>query len=614
LDTNLARLYENIGDLYKWNDLEKGKEYYLKLKDLSEKLNWNEGRLLFASEFCVLLGREGMLDSAIVILSHGIELAKKENNEKWIANLSIHSGQIYKFKQWYETALSYYLKALPILEKKNVQNELGFLYTMMSNLYRNLYLNDKAIEYGEKAHALLDDNPNALISLGAAHSAAKQYEKGNFYFEKGMEAATKINNQYIIQHIYLQLANNALNVGDLKNIELNLKKYFEICRIELEDNGKLAYYYLLGKLEEMKGNFQESEKLILMALDLAQMLDNYTFQKNCFGVLCELSVAQHKFLDNIHYSNEASLVEITFAQETAIRAAEEMAAKYETEKKQLEIENQHNIIQRQNLQRLVFLGCIAICMIFLFTLWYMIKRLSRSNSVLAEANAVKDKFFSIISHDLKNPAIAQRDAIQLLKKNGLKWEEEVLSLYYDELFLSAERNVELIYNLLNWAQMQTGRIVYMPTTFDIVASIKAEIAFVEEMAKNKEIALFLIMPEETLVTADRYMVATVIRNLLINAVKFTHKGGSITVEISNINRKSLKLKRISITDTGIGMSEEQLRDIFRLDKTHSSLGTANETGSGLGLITCKELLDKCDSILHIESEKGKGSKFWFDLI
>jgi signal transduction histidine kinase len=239
---------------------------------------------------------------------------------------------------------------------------------------------------------------------------------------------------------------------------------------------------------------------------------------------------------------------------------------------------------------------------------------------LAEINLTKDKFFNIISHDLKNPAIAQRDSLKMLINNIASLDGEQIAEYLNEILSSAEGEVELLYNLLNWAQVQTGRMAFVPTTLNLAVCLRSEILLIQEMAKNKEIIFTSQMPDEALVTADRNMIATVVRNLLTNAVKFTEKGGTVILDIAPLGMdatSNVHTYSISVTDTGIGMNETQIRNLFHFGRDAmncvSTRGTANESGSGLGLIVCKEMLEKHGSALHIESEEGKGSKFWFEL-
>jgi len=195
-----------------------------------------------------------------------------------------------------------------------------------------------------------------------------------------------------------------------------------------------------------------------------------------------------------------------------------------------------------------------------------------------------------------------------------------LSEYANELLKSAEGHVGLIFNLLGWARLQTGRMIYEPKPFYLAARLHADIFLIRNIAAKKGVTLIDRIPDEILVTGDSNMLSTVVRNLLTNAVKFTAEGGTVRLGISPCQDASTVPKvpqvpkyTISITDTGTGMTTEQIQKLFRLDSALSRTGTSGEQGSGLGLIVCKELLEKHGTELHIESEAGKGSRFWFEI-
>ena len=207
------------------------------------------------------------------------------------------------------------------------------------------------------------------------------------------------------------------------------------------------------------------------------------------------------------------------------------------------------MIKNQNLQRGLLAGGIVFAVAILFLLGYLLRlrnrrnqaltdlnialsertealsernsALTERNDALAEMNTTKEKFFSIISHDLKNPALAQRDALQLLVDNADLWNADTIKRYYHRLLNSADEQVELLYHLLNWAQVQTGRMEYTPSPLDLTAYLRSDLSLIRTMAEKKNIAFVVNIPPNAIVTADRNILATVVRNLLTNAVKFT---------------------------------------------------------------------------------------------
>ncbi|MDR2232223.1 MAG: HAMP domain-containing histidine kinase [Tannerella sp.] len=262
--------------------------------------------------------------------------------------------------------------------------------------------------------------------------------------------------------------------------------------------------------------------------------------------------------------------------------------------------------------RNVLVAGVAVFGIILFLLWYMLRLRNRRNRALAEMNATKDKFFSIISHDMKNPAEAQRDGLRLLVQHAGQWDAGTLAKYLGNLLETAEGQVELIYNLLGWAQLQTGRLVYRPAAFNLAAGLRSDIALIRGMAEKKGVALAVRIPDDADITGDSNMLATAVRNLLSNAVKFTPAGGTVTLDVARTGTDSTAPEyTISVSDTGVGMTADQIANLFRLDNARSQPGTAGEQGSGLGLIVCRELIEKHGSALHVESAPDSGSRFWF---
>jgi signal transduction histidine kinase len=253
--------------------------------------------------------------------------------------------------------------------------------------------------------------------------------------------------------------------------------------------------------------------------------------------------------------------------------------------------------------------------------------LTERTHALTEMNATKDKFFNIISHDMKNPALLQRDSLKLLLENASVWDIAQIKAYYKELLKSAEGQVDLIYNLLSWSQIQTDRIAYTPAPF-MLSELVSGLSLIRNMAESKGITLDVRLPSEAVVTGDINILSTVVRNLLTNAIKFTNRGGTVALigemggngeigEIGEIGEAgeivvSSKFS-ISVSDTGIGMTDDQIANLFRLDRQRPIKGTAGEQGTGLGLIVCKELLEKHGSALCVESTPDIGSRFWFTL-
>jgi PAS domain S-box-containing protein len=231
----------------------------------------------------------------------------------------------------------------------------------------------------------------------------------------------------------------------------------------------------------------------------------------------------------------------------------------------------------------------------------------RYTEELKNLNASKDKFFSIISHDLRSPF------------NSLLGLTEFLTHSYDEMkpadiknsilniYNSSQQVYNLILNLLEWSMLQSGRLKVEKSIINL-AELGMEIMnLYKESANNKKLELVNNMNDSILIYADKYMIDTIVRNFVSNSIKFTNPGGKIIIK-GMINGDNAE---VSVTDTGIGINPEEQKNLFRIDEQTRRDGTANEKGTGLGLILCKEFIEKNNGVLWVESEEGKGSRFSF---
>jgi signal transduction histidine kinase len=226
-----------------------------------------------------------------------------------------------------------------------------------------------------------------------------------------------------------------------------------------------------------------------------------------------------------------------------------------------------------------------------------------------QLNSTKDKFFSIIAHDLKNPFNTILGFSELLSTKYHKLSEEK-KLKYSEVIYDSSRNIySLLENLLQWARTQTDKIAFEPIVFDLKQIVDQNIMLLKENLTDKKITVSHNIKDECKVYADRNMINAVIRNILTNAIKFTNINGEIL--INSIEKNGLI--EVSIKDNGIGMSEEEIGKLFRVDVNFSRNGTGGETGTGLGLILCKEFVEKNGGIIRVESKPQEGSNFLFTL-
>lgn len=237
------------------------------------------------------------------------------------------------------------------------------------------------------------------------------------------------------------------------------------------------------------------------------------------------------------------------------------------------------------------------------------KTLMEITGKLKEANLTKDKFFSIIAHDLKNPLGSFKNLAEMMLGNFDQMEDKEISEFLTVLLQSATNMYSLLENLLLWSRSQTGSIKVNFDTFNLFTIITSVYEVVVESAKNKKIELLVECEPEVNVFADVNMINTVIRNLVTNAIKFTPFAGKVIMKVENENDGYL----VKIIDTGVGMSNDEVDNLFIIGAVKNKLGTNMESGTGLGLIICNEFISQNKSKLKIKSKEGVGSEFSFIL-
>jgi len=494
--------------------------------------------------------------------------------------------------------------------------------------------------------------------LGMTYFFLKKWDNALIHYQKTLEMAIELQND-----LGISIAEN--NIGNIYqkkgNYQQAIVHYLHCLQLQEEIGDRETIcntYHNLATCYSESGNFTESLAYFDLALNLAREIDDREIETLCLiGLARYQALEKHQFAEAVkliaqaevtakeagynqvlsevyqarsiidekrgdfvsalEYHKQYKALSDELFNDQSTNQLHEYEVRYQTAEKQLEIERQQAEIKQHRTRQFIYIGGLIAAALLLIMLVYAVILRTRRNRALAEMNAIKDKFFSIISHDLKNPAIAQRDSLQLLAENADKLDANTVSSYYHQLLKSADGLVNLLKNLLNWAQIQTGRDVYRPSTFDLMSALQSDIEVIKSMSACKDVVFEASAPSVAILTADENMIVTVVRNLLANAVKFTAKDGRVILDISPSNRNAMNefstTYIVTVADTGVGMTPDQIPNLFRIDRKQSRAGTAGEEGTGLGLIVCKDFLEKNGSTLHIESEAGKGSRFWFEL-
>jgi signal transduction histidine kinase len=231
------------------------------------------------------------------------------------------------------------------------------------------------------------------------------------------------------------------------------------------------------------------------------------------------------------------------------------------------------------------------------------------NEKLIELNSMKDKFFSIIAHDLKNPLGLFLTTSQYINDNLHSFKPDETKSFMEVIHTNAQKLHDLLNNLLQWSRSQSNRIQYYPIEFGIYDLVQDNLTVLSELIQKKKISAFNNSNKESVIYADVNMINTVIRNLISNAIKYTNEEGEITINTEETDTSII----INVQDDGVGIEDENIPKLFRIDINYFTSGTNNEEGTGLGLILCKEFIDKNNGKISVKSKINEGSTFSIEL-
>jgi signal transduction histidine kinase len=419
----------------------------------------------------------------------------------------------------------------------------------------------------------------------------------------------------------------------MKNSEKALANYvvsLEIWEALGNKEGLATVYNNVGALYYKTGNVERAKLNLELALAAAKEAQSQQQMRKSYEYLSLVFKDLKGFERALAYKEDYITITDFMQQELDEQKLLEKQNRYEFEKKEGQIQKLESIKtarenelkeEKQTRNLLTTIVVFAAVVLLLVFYGYISKRKTNKilqvanntvrdqNSKLQELNATKDKFFSIISHDLKGPLNSLTSFSSLLINHTDSLSKDEIKMLAKDLDKSLKNLFALLENLLEWSRSQTGNIEFKPEAFDIAGLLKQNQELLLQQAQNKKISIVLQGESNVTINAHRNSVNTVVRNLISNAIKFTPPEGTITLKTSVAETKVI----VSISDNGVGMSKEVMDKLFRIDTKHTTKGTADEKGTGLGLILCKDFIEKNGGRIWVESVAGKGSTFSFEL-
>lgn len=558
-----------------------------------------------------------------------LQLANKIKWKKGIALASNHLGVCQWVLTDYPRAIKYYFKSLTVYEELKDQNGISGTYNNLGLVNAKIKEYKKAFEYFYKAYRINKKTGNKVLmvynlnNIASVYSEQKQYEKALFYYHK----SEALNNSMSDLN---GLAYNYAQIGKIYTEQKQFEKSLVSFKKALENYDNLQTYNIGGTYLEMGISYYKmalenpSNKKYLLANSVQYLNESiHLFTKIgaldrlsiCFLKLYEVKKEQGITTEALSYfEKHTTLKDSLYSNENQNKIANiEIKREIDIKDKQIEIQKLKINSDARKVYLLITIT-LSITTLLLFFFWlYLSKRstnelLLNKNNEISNINKQKDKFFSIIAHDLRGPFNGFLGLTELLAEEIDNMDKEEIEFSAVNMRSSATNLSRLLDNLLEWSRMEQGLIPFLPQEINLIEIVKECVTNLQDAANKKSITINTTIDENLSILADRHILQSVIRNILSNAVKFTSKGGTVTIQA----KEDIKNVTVSIKDSGIGMDSKMLNNIFKLDVKSNRTGTDNEPSTGLGLILCKEFVEKHGGNIWVESEEGKGSTFYFN--
>jgi signal transduction histidine kinase len=579
------------------------------------------------------------------------EIAEKTGNRYYLAESTNLLGVIYRNLGDLTTAMQFHQQALKIAnEAKNLQ-QIAYCFNNISVVHREACNYSLAFDNAIKAVRIFDQVNNlqglayAYINIGNIFTEQKIYPEAIKYFNKTLKIRKKQNDWDgtgqalgLIAHTYTQMNDfkEALSTffetekiyNQTKNKRglaqtwngiarvLALQKFYSDA-IEYRQKALSLFEELdyidqtaitnghLGILYAKTDNLNLGRKYIAKARNLKPKI-------NSAETKIELDRMTGEFYENaglkdsaLFYYKEFMRIKDSIQYNSNVSKFAETEALYLNEKAIRE-----NLLLSQNVEankrQTIYLVLIVTLMVILAVfIYYRFRSVRETNKKLNELNAMKDTFFRIIAHDLKSPFNAVFGYLSIMKGNLRNLPVEEIEFFINSIDGAISKSYQLLEQLLLWSRSNTGKLEFHPAELNLDKIIGENINLLTPVAQQKQIMLEYVPKPDISVLADEAMLKTVIRNLVSNSIKFTQTGGTVQV----IAERNKSLIKIRVKDNGVGMTEEQKNNLFRIDKSSSTTGTKGEQGTGLGLIICREFIEKHKGKISVESKKGEGTSF-----
>jgi signal transduction histidine kinase len=641
VDTSL----ELIKALYEIEDYKKALMFIDQTEQLSKTINYTKGIAETSLYKAQIFADKDDYYNAIDNYNKTKKLYQQLDDTLGVAKVNNNVGLIEIKRGNYTKGLENSLAAIRVFENRNLLPDLSKAYNNLAEAYFKTNQVDKAIEFNLKAlnvrEQLRDSTgiKNSTKNIALLYSKRKEHRRAIEYYEKVLKLINPKTDQNLRGEILPRIGEEYLQFKDFDKASEYLIEGLKYSRENKNKDGIIRALNSMGNLNLELSNLKTAEYQLSEAYTLAKEIDNKEQLLKNYRLQKELDSTQGQYQNAFFWqSNYYQLKrELDQQEQPKIPINTDVIQQKSSEddigidkatyiaERELAIENEK---QLKKLKLINYALIAAFISALSFLLLIYTKRRSRSNYTkeleekneqiqlqneaileqthhLEEINKVKDRLFSIVSHDLKDSISSIKGFLDLLKEDSISREE--FNELIPELSENANNASLLLFNLLNWSKTQMQNLEPNPELFNIQEVFKTKMSLVEQKIEQKRIVL-IDESQREFVYADKSMIEIVIQNLLTNAVKFSRVGDIITVSNRDVNGKAL----LCVEDSGVGISKENISKLFQ-SGTFTTVGTKNEKGTGLGLTICKELVELNNGRIWVESTLNVGTKFYVEL-
>lgn len=571
-------------------------DFFIRSLSISDSLNNPSGRIYAYLAIARVFEEAGNYEKSQQFLERAFELSYQAGDAGTQILVLNHLGKINAVTGHPEEAFQHYEQALNLKDQVYLPGMEADALFNMAGLYAEKAEFTKAVEHYKKALAIWRSlgsrmqEANLLNEIGTVYEHMDNHERAMANYTAALEVYQAIDNKRGIAESFNNIGALYYQQKKIQGAVENLDKALQAGRASQTNDPVRRTYELLSLCFKEQGNYQKA----LEYKDLFLAMNDFIQKEESDQRLLE---TQNRYV---------------------LEQKESQIEQLESVRKQREKEIAEQRKVRNFLFAIIGLGVVVVVL----TLYlYALKRRSnrelkainakveQQNVELQNLNATKDKFFSILGHDLKSPLNSLSSFSNLLINYFDSLSKEEIQTLAKDLDKSLKNLYSLLDNLLEWARSQTGNINFTPEKFDLAEVLRENKDLLQTQASNKNITIHQERTSPLVISAHRHSITTVVRNLVANSIKFTPSGGLIKIQATETGRETI----VSIADNGVGMSEAVIQKLFRIDSKHSTLGTANEKGTGLGLVLCKDFVEKNGGRLWVESTEGKGTTFYFSI-